>query len=130
EAGAVVAHDNTPVPAPEMFLTGGDTTVRGYGYNQIGARVAGDQTFAGRYLAVGSLEWQRPIVRDGELTAFESAMFVDAGAVADHTSALRAQVGVGAGMRWRSPVGPVQADLAWGVQVHRLRLHLRMGFNF
>ncbi|MDF1484850.1 BamA/TamA family outer membrane protein [Ramlibacter sp. H39-3-26] len=130
EGGAVVARSAAPVPSTEMFLTGGDTTVRGYGYNQIGARVDGDRTFAGRYLAVGSVEWQRPIVRNGEATAFESTVFVDAGAVANKPRDLQAKVGVGAGVRWRSPVGPMQADLAYGVDARRLRLHLRVGFAF
>ena len=40
------------------------------------------------------------------------------------------QVGVGAGLRWNSPVGPLQTDLAWGVQAKALRLHLRLGFTF
>jgi len=80
--------------------------------------------------AVGSAEWQRPIVWKGEMTDWESTLFVDAGAVADHPSDLHARVGVGAGLRWRSPVGPVQADLAWGVQAKELRLHLRLGFSF
>ena len=44
------------------------------------------------------------------------------------TSAPR--VGLGAGVRWRSPVGPVQADLAYGVKTQEVRLHLRLGFSF
>jgi len=39
-------------------------------------------------------------------------------------------VGLGSGLRWRSPVGPVQADIAWGAQTRQLRLHLRLGFSF
>jgi len=37
---------------------------------------------------------------------------------------------VGAGLRWRSPVGPLQTDLAYGLQAKQLRLHLRLGFTF
>jgi translocation and assembly module TamA len=55
---------------------------------------------------------------------------VDAGAVADRVGDLDPRVGVGAGVRWRSPVGPLQADLAYGVQSRQLRLHLRLGFSF
>ncbi|KQM76017.1 autotransporter assembly complex family protein [Xylophilus sp. Leaf220] len=130
EAGAVMTRANAQVPATLMFLTGGDTTVRGYSYRQIGARTEGDQIFAGRYLGVGSVEWQRPVVWNGEMTEFESAVFVDAGAVADRVGDLKAKVGVGTGVRWRSPVGPVQADVAYGVDTKRLRLHLRLGFTF
>ena len=35
-----------------------------------------------------------------------------------------------AGVRWRSPVGPLQADLAYGVKTKEVRLHLRLGFSF
>ena len=42
----------------------------------------------------------------------------------------QAAVGYGVGVRWRSPVGPLQADLAYGVQAKELRLHLRLGFSF
>ena len=55
---------------------------------------------------------------------------VDAGAVADKPNDLRARVGVGAGIRYNSPVGPLQADLAYGVTPKRLRLHLTVGFTF
>ncbi len=130
EAGAVLARGGAQLPVTQLFLTGGDTTVRGYGYRAIGARTDNGQLFGGRYLAVGSAECQRPIVWKGEMTDWESTLFVDAGAVADQPGDLHARVGVGAGLRWRSPVGPVQADLAWGVQAKELRLHLRLGFSF
>lgn len=118
------------MPVSQLFVTGGDTTVRGYGYHSIGARTTAGQTTGGRYLAVGSVEWQQPLVLDGAPSDWESALFLDAGAVADQPGDLHARVGVGAGLRWRSPVGPVQADLAYGVQERKLRLHLRLGFRF
>ena len=130
EAGAFIARDNAQAPATLLFLTGGDTTVRGYSYRQIGTERADGQIVAGRYMSVGSVEWQRPIVWNGKLTDFESAVFVDAGAVADQVSELKTKVGVGFGTRWRSPVGPVQADLAYGVAAKKVRLHLRLGFTF
>ncbi|MES2186310.1 MAG: BamA/TamA family outer membrane protein [Pseudomonadota bacterium] len=130
EAGAVNTRPAADVPATLLFLTGGDTTVRGYSYRQIGARTVNGQLYAGRYLGVGSVEWQRPVVWNGEMTDFESAVFLDAGAVADKVGELKAKVGVGAGVRWRSPVGPLQVDLAYGVDLKQLRLHLRLGFTF
>ena len=104
--------------------------MRGYSLRSIGARTENDQLFGGRYLAVASAEWQRPIIVGGTVSDFESALFVDVGAVGDRVADLHARVGVGAGLRWRSPVGPLQADLAYGVQVKQLRLHLRLGFTF
>ena len=130
DAGAVLARDGAQVPVTQLFLTGGDTTVRGYGFRSIGARTSHGQLYGGRYLAAGSVEWQRPIVYQGAMTDWESTLFIDAGAVADRVGDLDARVGVGAGLRWRSPVGPLQADLAWGVKTRELRLHLRLGFSF
>jgi translocation and assembly module TamA len=130
EGGAVIARDGAQIPVTQLFLTGGDTTVRGYGYRSIGARTDRGQLYGGRYLAVGSAEWQRPIVYKGAMTDWESTLFIDAGAVADRVGDLSPRVGVGAGVRWRSPVGPLQADLAYGVKTQEVRLHLRLGFNF
>lgn len=130
EAGAVVAQDRAQIPATLMFLTGGDTTVRGYSYRQIGTVRPDGQIAAGRYLGVASVEWQRPVVYRGKITDWESAVFVDAGAVADTPGQLDAKVGVGVGARWRSPVGPLQADVAYGVDTRKFRLHFRLGFSF
>ncbi len=131
ELGAITAREKALIPATLRFLTGGDTTVRGYAYREIGTLDASGATVAGRFMGVASVEWQKPIVRDGKLTDWESTVFVDAGTVADKASELNKwKVGVGAGVRWRSPVGPVQADLAYGVDVRKFRLHLRLGYNF
>ncbi|MBV8618521.1 MAG: BamA/TamA family outer membrane protein [Curvibacter sp.] len=130
EAGAVMARSDAVLPSTQLFLTGGDTTVRGYGYRDIGVVQADGSLAAGRYLAVTSLEWQKPIVRNGHTTDWEGTVFMDSGAVADQIGALRAKVGVGVGARWRSPVGPLEMDLAWGVATRRLRLHLNVGFSF
>lgn len=130
EAGAVIAKDGITLPGTQLFLTGGDNSVRGYGYRDIGVALPDGQITAGRYLAVGSVEWQRPIMVGGRLTDWESTVFLDAGAVANKPAELRAKVGVGVGARWKSPVGPLQIDLAYGVADKRLRLHLNVGFSF
>ncbi len=130
EGGAVLARAGAEIPVTQLFLTGGDTTVRGYGYRQIGARLDNQLLYGGRYLAVGSVEWQRPIALRGNVTDWESTVFADAGAVADRVGDISPQLGIGAGVRWRSPVGPLQADVAYGVKAKALRLHLRLGFAF
>jgi translocation and assembly module TamA len=130
EAGAVLAKSSAQIPGTLLFRTGGDTTVRGYGYREIGVPLSGGQVGPGRYMAVGSVEWQRPLRWRGAPTNFESVLFVDSGAVADRVSQLHASTGIGTGARWRSPVGPVQADVAYGVKAHHLRLHFTVGFTF
>jgi translocation and assembly module TamA len=130
EGGAVLASRTATVPSTQLFRTGGDTSVRGYKYLDIGVPLPGGLVGPGRFLALGSAEWQRPIFRGGRPTEFEATAFVDAGAVADNIGDLRPKVGVGTGVRWRSPVGPVEAAVAYGVQARRFRVHFTAGFVF
>ncbi len=130
EAGAVLAKSTARVPSAQLFRTGGDGTVRGYGLRDIGIPLGNGVTGPGHYLAVGSVEWQRPMLRDGRPSEWENTLFIDAGAVAEKPQDLRFSVGVGTGVRWRSPVGPLQLALAYGVKVRQLRLHVSVGFVF
>jgi translocation and assembly module TamA len=130
ELGAVLARASAEIPGTQLFRTGGDATVRGYGLRQIGVTLPGGQVGPGRDHAVGSVEWQRPVQWKGRATQFESVLFADAGAVADRVGDLRASVGVGTGVRWKSPVGPLQADIAYGLKSRDIRLHMRVGFVF
>ncbi|MES2399560.1 MAG: BamA/TamA family outer membrane protein [Pseudomonadota bacterium] len=130
EAAAVIAANDARIPSAQLFRTGGDSTVRGYGYRTIGIPLAGGVVGPGRYMAVGSVEWQRPLLKDGLPTDWEHTVFMDAGAVADRAQDLRPSVGIGTGLRWRSPIGPLQMDLAYGVKVRALRLHVNVGFVF
>ncbi len=130
EAGAVFAPTDARVPATALFRTGGDTTVRGYSLREIGVRQADGSVAAGHTLAVASIEWLRPVRSEGRSSAWEQAFFIDTGAVADQAAKLRLSTGVGTGLRYASPVGPLRADLAWGVQPKRLRLHLSVGVVF
>jgi translocation and assembly module TamA len=98
--------------------------------NSIGIDLGDGLVVAGRYLNSGSVEWQRPITWKQKRTEWESAVFVDAGAVADDIKALKTHLGYGVGVRWRSPVGPVRMDLAYAHAHHKLRLHLSVGFTF
>jgi translocation and assembly module TamA len=130
EVGAVIAADSARIPSGQLFRTGGDSTVRGYGYRDIGIALPGSAVGPGRFLSVGSVEWQRPILKDGVPSSWEHTIFIDAGAVADNPKDLKPSVGIGTGLRWKSPVGPLQIDLAYGVKVKRLRLHVSVGFVF
>ena len=131
QLGGVFVNHADSVPYSQLFLTGGDSTVRGYTLNQIGITQNGLQSaVAGRYLATGSVEWQRPIVRGGIMTDWEGVLFVDTGAVSNRVEEMDFKVGLGFGARWKSPIGPLQLDLAYGVATQALRLHLNVGFVF
>jgi translocation and assembly module TamA len=124
EAGVVASRNKAGVPASFMFRTGGDQGVRGYGYQKLGVPV-GTAIVGGRYLLTGSVEydyWFKP--------PWGVAVFYDAGNAADTWHDLRPKVGYGVGARWRSPVGPVGIDVAYGKAVHEVRLHFSLGFTF
>jgi translocation and assembly module TamA len=132
QGGAVVTSTDATIPATLLFRTGGDTTVRGYGLRDIGIALPNGTTGPGHYMAIASAEWQRPILSAGLPTEWESTLFVDAGNVADSAIDLQRNiaVGVGAGARWKSPIGPLQIDLAYGVKTQQVRLHVSVGFVF
>lgn len=130
ETGSVVSKNAYALPTTQLFIAGGDNSVRGYAPGSLGVTQANGTVRPGQYLSVGSLEWQRPIRWNQQRTDWESAVFVDAGAVADQPTQLHAQLGYGVGARWRSPVGPLRIDLAYGQTTQKLRLHLSVGFTF
>ena len=124
ELGQLNATASTGLPDPLLFRAGGDDSVRGYGFRTLGPIVNGIVT-SGRSLLTSSAEVARPIT--ATLPAFWWAAFVDAGNSADHFSSLNPALGYGLGLRWRSPVGPLRIDWAYGVEVHKARLHLSVG---
>ncbi|MET0980823.1 MAG: BamA/TamA family outer membrane protein [Telluria sp.] len=124
EAGAVYSKEKLGVPSTLLFRAGGDQSVRGYAYEELGVR-EGDAIVGGRYLLTAGAEyqyWFRP--------PWGVAFFVDAGNASDKLSDLKPEVGVGIGARWRSPVGPINVDLAYGEAVKKARLHFSLGFTF
>ncbi|MET0280305.1 MAG: BamA/TamA family outer membrane protein [Steroidobacteraceae bacterium] len=130
ELGGVGAADGTRIPVTLLYLTGGDTTVRGYSYQSIGTRLDDGQIYGARYMAMGSVEWQRPVRLFGDAASFEHTVFVDSGTATDKPRDAVLYTGVGTGMRYSSPVGPLQLDVAYGLKSEKWRLHLRMGFQF
>ena len=58
------------------------------------------------------------------------AVFVDAGDAADSWRDFALNYGYGVGARWRSPIGPVGVDLAYGASTHKMQLHLALGATF
>ena len=124
DIGAVFSPTRDGIPSPLLFRTGGDTTVRGYAFESLGVQ-QGNAVVGGRYYAVASVEAVRWI---GE--AWGLAVFVDAGNATDAISHLDPAVGYGTGVRIRTPLGPFRIDLAYGQQVHRVRLHFSVGLSF
>lgn len=122
ELGANFADDFGELPASQRFFAGGDQSVRGYDYESIGPR-ENDQVIGGEYLSTFSIELERRL-----RGSWGAAVFVDAGG-ADEQFLPELFYGVGAGLRYRAPIGSLQLDLAhplsdqdaaqfWGMRVH------------
>jgi len=127
EAGQVLVHDRIAVPDTVLFRAGGDNSVRGYGYRTLGPDVNG-VIVGGRVLSTASVELEHSLTQ--RLPALLGAVFVDAGNAADRWEELHPVVGVGVGLHYRSPVGPLRLDVAYGVNEQRWRLHLSVGVTF
>lgn len=128
ELGQVVKREALTVPESQLFRAGGDDSVRGYGYRSLGPLVDGVVS-GGTHLLTASLEVARPLA--ATLPSLWGAVFVDAGRAAnDWTDVERPAIGAGVGLRWRSPVGPLRLDWAYGREVHKARLHFSVGIAF
>jgi translocation and assembly module TamA len=127
EVGQVFAGDDVAVPDTQRFRAGGDDSVRGYAWRSLTPQLNGVDV-GGRVMATASLEVARPI--SDRMPNVWWAAFVDAGRAADHWRGFSPAWGAGVGVRWRSPVGPLRADVAYGEEVKALRLHLSVGIAF
>ena len=58
------------------------------------------------------------------------AAFVDAGNAVDSLSGARLALGYGVGVRVRTPLGPFRLDVAYGQDVHTVRVHFSVGLTF
>ena len=124
DLGATWVDDLLKLPPSKRFYAGGDNSVRGFAFEDLGPRDDNNDVVGGRYLAVGSLEVERHL--QGKWSA---AVFIDAGNAFDINYPAETAYGAGFGLRWRSPVGPIRFDLARGhvMDEQTLRLHIVLG---
>ncbi len=107
--GSILGAAADEVPPDWRFYAGGGGSVRGYPFQSIGPRTASGKPSGGDGLLEAGLELrQRFGVRWG------GAAFVDAGAVSENAVPGNGElaVGVGLGLRYFTPVGPVRVDVA------------------
>lgn len=123
EAGQTDVTDVTALPATVRFFAGGDSSIRGFDYQTLGPLDTDGKVTGGRSLLVGSMETDFALSRH-----WHPAVFVDAGNAFNDIDDANLRVSAGAGIRWRSPLGPVRIDLARPIDADRSwRLHLSMG---
>jgi translocation and assembly module TamA len=122
--GVFTSGSSSGVPASLLFRAGGSNSVRGYGFQSIGNNVDGS-ILPTKYLVTGATEYQHWFSHN-----WGAAAFFDIGTATDTWGEKVFYPGVGLGVRWRSPVGPVNVDLAYGIRNRSVRPYLTLGIAF
>ncbi|MFW3616063.1 autotransporter assembly complex protein TamA [Billgrantia antri] len=125
--GAIETDDFSQIPPSLRFFTGGDRSVRGYGYETLAPRNEEGLLRGGQQMLAGSLEVQRRVTGN-----WWGAAFVDSGDAFDDWWPEQLNTGAGLGVRWISPVGPVRFDIAhpFDDEENSWRLHFAIGPEF
>ncbi len=111
KAGFLFGAERNNVPADERFYAGGGGSVRGFRFQQAGELDDDDDPIGGRSLFETAIELR------GQFTdTLGAALFMDSGAaygstVPDFEEDLR--FGVGGGLRYFSPIGPIRLDVGF-----------------
>jgi outer membrane protein insertion porin family len=98
----IVGAASDPLPLSEKFWLGGFELLRGYDQDE----------FRGDRMLLGSAEFRFPVME-----AVQGAFFVDVGTAWNKGQTLQARdvrAGIGAGLRFASPIGVIRFDLAYG----------------
>lgn len=114
ELGRTFVDEVVNLPPSLRFYAGGERSIRGYEYREVGPRLPASPgreaySLGGKHLVTASIEFERYFN-----PTWGAAAFVDSGD-AFNGSTPDWRTGVGVGVRYRSPVGPVKLDLARGL---------------
>lgn len=121
--GISVMDKFSQLPASVRFFAGGDNSVRGYAYKSLGPKNSDGAVEGGKNLLTGSLEIEHLVTEKWSLAAF-----VDSGNAFSDTD-IDPKTGIGLGLHWRSPVGPIRLDVAHPLNKNGdfVRFHFIMG---
>lgn len=123
QVGGSATNGYKAIPPSLRFFAGGDQTVRGYDYQSLSPENSDGDKIGGRYMVAGTAEYQYSVAPKWRLAAF-----IDQGNSFNSLDLPSLKTGVGVGVRWVSPVGPIRVDIAQGLDddggVH---LHFSMG---
>ena len=110
KVGVLVGPELAEIPPDRLFFAGGGGSVRGYAYKSIGVEQPNGTLTGGRYLVEGSVEARYRATNEIGVVGF-----VDAGYVADDTfpGLDELRIGVGAGLRYYTGLGPLRLDVAF-----------------
>jgi len=114
--GATLGASRDGVPLDRRFHAGGGGSVRGYAFQSVGPRDAANRPLGGASLLEASAEWRQRVAGPWGAVAF-----VDAASVGEESrpGSGDLRVGVGAGLRYATAIGPIRVDV--GVPLNRRR---------
>lgn len=126
EVGTTFAKNADLLPSSQRFFAGGDASVRGYRYNELGTVNADGDVIGGKHLLTASAEYEHWFNE-----RWGAAVFVDAGnAFRDFGNPLRKSAGIG--LRWGLPFAVVAVDVAQPIadpNDRSVRFHLTLGVD-
>jgi translocation and assembly module TamA len=108
ELGHTFTSTVVDLPPSLRFYAGGARSIRGYNYREVGPRL-GTFGLGANNVITASSEFEHYFT-----SQWGGAVFVDSGSAFNGTTP-DWHTGVGIGLRWRSPVGPVGIDIAHGL---------------
>jgi translocation and assembly module TamA len=123
QVGGTATNGYKSIPPSLRFFAGGDQSVRGYDYQSLSPENSDGDKIGGRYMVTASAEYQYSIAEKWRV-----ATFIDQGNSFNSLELPSLKTGVGIGIRWVSPVGPLRLDLAHALDDDGgIRLHFSMG---
>lgn len=108
-AGSIVGPSVRNIPASRRFIAGGGGSIRGYGYRNVGPRFNGE-IVGGRSLFEVSGEVRLKATETIGLVGFIDAGNAYEDSIPDFSTSLK--IGVGVGVRYFTPIGPLRIDAA------------------
>ena len=105
-SGAALGATQFSLPPDQRFYAGGSGTVRGYRYQSVSPQFADGNPIGGTNMQALNLELRQRVG-----TNFGFVVFADSGGVSSSSGSVY-RVGVGAGMRYYTSIGPIRFDVA------------------
>lgn len=108
--GTIQGASRMNMPPDQRMYAGGTSTVRGYRFQGVGPQFRGTKyAVGGKAMDAGTIEFRQKITE-----SFGAQTFMDAGQVSEKSMPFEGdlRVGVGAGVKYYTPLGPIRFDVA------------------